>query len=88
MRLEIFSNMAQCHKQLLTFPLNKPRAGPAITCILYVNGDRMEFSFLNSLSHLKYLQSLFLQAQEDATNVKCSVIVAFMISKTGILFSK
>lgn len=77
--------MAQCHKQLLTFPLKKPRAGPTIMCILYVNSNRMEFSFLTSLSHLKDLQSLFLQAQEDATNVKCSVTVAFMVSKTRIL---
>lgn len=88
MRLEIFSNMAQCHKQLLTFPLNKPRAGPAITCVLYVNSNRMEFSFLNSLSHLRYLQPLFLQAQEDTTNVKCSVTIAFTVSKTRILFFK
>lgn len=49
----MFSNMAQCHKQLLNFPLNQPRAGPAITCVLSVNSNRMEFSFLNRLSHLK-----------------------------------
>lgn len=39
----------------------------------------------HSFSHVpcfKYLQSLFLQAQEDATNVKCSVSVVFIVSNT------
>lgn len=85
MRLEIFSNMAQCHKQLLSFPLNQPRAGPAVMCILSVNSDRMEFSFLNRLSHLEQFQSLFLQAQEGVISVGCSVTVAFMVSNTRIL---
>lgn len=54
-------------------------------CILYVNSKRTEFSFLDSLSHVKYLQFLFLQAQEEATNVKCSVTVAFIVSNAEML---
>lgn len=49
----MFSNMAQCHKQLLIFPLKQPKAGPAITCVLSVNSNRMEFRIVNRLSYLK-----------------------------------
>lgn len=54
---------------------------------------RLEIFLIGSVPHsfsyvpcFKYLQSLFLQAQEDATNVKCSVTVVFIVSNTRNFF--
>lgn len=84
MKLEILSNTAQCHNQLFILPLNDSRTGPAIACVLYVNSDGVGFSFLRALTLISSVS--FPAPQDDITNVKGSVALDSMPSKTMCLY--
>lgn len=84
MKLEILSNTAQCHNQLFILPLNDSRTGPAIACVLYVNSDGVGFSFLRALTLISSVS--FPAPQDDITNVKGSVALDSMPSKTTCLY--